>query len=194
MKMKNWLHNSLVLFTIIALSGLTACEPPNQNTSGTAQPYFDLKGFVQKQIAWLAKQQPAVKKQVRNGSKKSSKTLKIKDWEKELRMFANADINKSALIGTYEVSKNGNTIKYTAKDEKNSVKEMVVELGDNEKVATSVRITVGGDNALFASGTKLSFSCQREGNDYRLKTYTIDGFQKIIFSDKRPYFIQAEVL
>lgn len=194
MKMKNWLHNSLVLLTIITLSGLTACEPPNQTTNGNAQPYFDLKGFVQKQIAVLAKQQPSVKKQVRNDSKKATKTLKVKDWEKELRMFANADINKSALIGTYEVSKNGNTIKYTAKEEKNSVKEMVVELGENEKVATSVKITVGGDNALFASGTKLSFSCQKEGKDYRLKTYTIDGFQKIIFSGKRPYFIQAEVL
>ncbi|EAY28453.1 hypothetical protein M23134_04016 [Microscilla marina ATCC 23134] len=171
-----------------------ACENPNKTAAGTAQPYFDLKGFVQTQITWLNQQQPKVKKQVRNEGKLVTKTLAIKNWEKELRMFINADINKAALIGTYDIVKKGKIIKYTTKEEKNSVKEMTVELGNDKKVAKSVKIIVGNDNALFASGTKLIIQCQNKGNDYRITTYTIDGFQKIIMRDKRPYFIHAKVL
>ncbi|WP_299457287.1 hypothetical protein [uncultured Microscilla sp.] len=194
MKMKNWLHNSFLLCSIMTLCGLMACENPNKTVAGTAKPYFDLKGFVQTQITWLNQQQPQVKKQIRNESKLITKTLAIKNWEKELHMFINADINKAALIGTYDITKEGKTIKYTTKEGKNSVKEMIVELGNDKKVAKSVKITVGNDNVLFASGTKLSFQCQNKGNNYRITTYTIDGFQKIIMRDKRPYFIHAEVL
>lgn len=199
MKMKNWLHNSYLLWTISGLLCLMACENPNQTGTKASQTYFDLKGFVKKQIKNLDKLKPKVKKEILNNGKSVAKTLTIKSWEKELRMFVNADINKTALIGTYTITNTNKAgkevVKYTTKDSKNSVKEMVIELDDTKKVAKSITITVGSTNVLFASGTKLSFNCKKNpSGNYHITDYQIDGFQKIIAKDKRPYFIKATIL
>ena len=199
MKKKDCLHNSYLLWIISGLLCLIACENPNQTRARASQTYFDLRGFMEEQIKTLNKLQPKVKKEVLSNGKSVTKTLHVKNWDKELRMFANADINKTALIGTYTAVNTNEAgkklLKYTTKETKNPVKEMTVELGDTKKTAKSITITIGSNNVLFASGTKLSLNCKKvSSGKYRIVDYEINGFQKIIMKDKRPYSIKATIL
>ncbi len=124
-----------------------------------------------------------------------TKEVAIKNWEKELRMFVNSDINKTALIGTYNIQKMGNVVTYTSKESKNTVQSMKVELDASKKQAKSIVITTGNENLLFSSGTQLRLSCQKTANEqYTIAHYAIKGFQKIIMREKRPYEVEATVL
>ena len=114
-------------------------------------------------------------------------------------MFVNADINKTALIGTSSIQASSRAgallVKSTSKKGENSVKQMIIELDASKKFAKSNRITVGSNNVLFASGTTLNFECKKTNdNKYRIASYKIEGFQKIIMRDKRPYSIKATIL
>lgn len=198
--MKNsTIYRLLFWCTMILLLGLNACENPTETTNAS-KTYFDLRGFMQQQITTLNKIRPKVKKQVVNNGKTASKEVTIANWEKELRMFTNADLNKAALIGTYDIqnstSKVGNPlVKYTAKENSNAVQEMTIELDDSKKQAKSIAIRVGSDNLLFSSGTQLKLTCKKTSNNqYQITSYEIKGFQKIVMRDKRPYQIRAEIL
>ncbi|OJJ21145.1 hypothetical protein BKI52_11290 [marine bacterium AO1-C] len=179
---------------LVFILGLAACENPNQ-TNNASKTYFDLRGFMQTQITYLKKNNPKVKKTILNEGKPMTKDVTIKDWEKELRMFVNADINKAALIGTYTTKKNGNSVTYTSKESKNTVQSMTVALDDSKKQAKSIVIVAGNENLLFSSGTQLKLYCKKAVNDqYSIAGYEIKGFQKIIMREKRPYEIKVTVL
>ena len=179
---------------LMLVMGLAACENPNQ-TSNASKTYFDLRGFMQTQITYLKKNNPKVKKTILSQGKPITKEVAIKDWEKELRMFVNADINKTALIGTYTIKKAGNTVTYTSKESKNTVQSLTVEMDDSKKQAKSVIVVAGNENLLFSSGTQLKLYCNKTANNqYQITSYEIKGFQKIIMREKRPYEIKARVL
>jgi len=187
-------HKFILGALLLLVVGLAACENPNQTTNAS-KTYFDLRGFMQTQIAHLQKNNPKVKKIILSQGKPIAKEVTIKDWEKELRMFVNADINKTALIGTYTIKNTGNTVTYTSKENKNTVQSMTVELDDSKKQAKSVMVIAGNENLLFSSGTQLKLYCKKAANDqYQVTSYEIKGFQKIIMREKRPYEIKATVL
>lgn len=199
-QMNKYWYRLASFLLIVVFGGITACEDPRQTATNASKTYFDLRGFMQEQIAALNKLQPKVKKEILNAGKSSNKVVQVKNWERELRMFVNADINKAALIGTYQVKDSSSAgkqyVKYISKESKNVVKQMLVELDATKKQAKSIKIEIGSDNLLFASGTQLSFVCKQNPKDkqYRITHYQIDGFQKIIMRDKRPYFIKATIL
>lgn len=191
-------YRSIAIGLVLMVS-IMACENPNQTTNAS-KTYFDLRGFMQNQITNLTKTKPGVKKMVMNNGKSSTKNVSVKDWEKELRMFVNSDINKTALIGTYTIknyqgNNGGSFVKYTSKEDKNTVQSMTIELDASKKQAKSIMIITGNNNVLFSSGTQLHLTCKKDGNNqYRIASYSIKGFQKIIMREKRPYEIKAEIL
>lgn len=191
-------YKSIVVGLVLMIATL-ACENPNQTTNAS-KTYFDLRGFMQKQITNLSKTKPEVKKMVVNNGKSATKNVSVKDWEKELRMFVNSDINKTALIGTYTIKNykgdnGGNFVKYTSKEEKNTVQSMTIELDASKKQAKSIMVIAGNNNVLFSSGTQLHLTCKKNANNqYQIASYSIKGFQKIIMREKRPYEIKAEIL
>ncbi len=88
-----------------ALSGCNNRPAPAVSPTVAASAYFNLTGFVQKQVQQLTAAQPAVEKTVLSGpSTPETKVLNNINWNQELETFTQADINKPALRAAYTVT------------------------------------------------------------------------------------------
>ena len=93
-------------FIIILISiaiGLTSCEELANQTLPNDVVFFDLKKFMSQEITRLNKLKPKVNKTTRVNNNTETKDLKIENFESELKIFMEADINKLAWIDKYDV-------------------------------------------------------------------------------------------
>lgn len=156
--------------------------------------YFDVKGFLDSQVAELNRQQPVVEKQVRlrDGSLETTRVSKT-DWSKELQIFYQADINKPALRGAYAVEPvnqpNSSGTAYKRKpDIEASVRELVVtKAADRPEALTA---TIIQDNPLFYSEKKLQLQADSRG----LQCYSVEGIQKLVMFDTVRYTVRTRVV
>lgn len=177
---------------------LAACgseEPSGRTAPANRKPnYFDVKSFLDGQVADLNRRQPAVEKQVRlrNGKVETTRVMKT-DWGKELQIFYQADINKPALRGAYKVEQQGQPdaarIVYQANG---TAKAPVTRLAVATAAAQpqTVTATIKQDNALFYSEKKLLLLV-RNG---RIAEYQVDGLQKLVLFDTVRYSVRTRVL
>jgi hypothetical protein len=87
----------------LALS-LAACQ--QKEISKKQIEYVDLGGFFSAEAKRLNSQKPTLLKTVGINQKSEQKLLKKNiDWTKELSVFKEADINKPAFKGMYQMSK-----------------------------------------------------------------------------------------
>jgi hypothetical protein len=172
---------SLLICTTFCLSGCF------KTSTETDKAYFDLKGLIEVQIAQLSQQNPKVKKQVEMAGKKEELNECIKDWEKELKLFLDADLNKSILIGLYDIKEetkeNWTITHYLPKKSVDGVQEMQVWKAN--EVIEKVVIKTGKDNVLY--GTEKTLILELE--EGKLSQYTIQCSQKICVSSPDYYNI-----
>ncbi|HEY0895274.1 MAG TPA: hypothetical protein VGE15_01855, partial [Sphingobacteriaceae bacterium] len=116
----------LLIAVLFLLSG---CTGPDVNPKENQHNYFfDLKGYFTREAARLsAAQKPAMKEVIRNRSVER-RNMMI-DWETELALFRESDINKAAWKDSYRTSKSGNTTTYTATDEDLRTRKITLEKG-----------------------------------------------------------------
>jgi hypothetical protein len=180
---------------------LAACGPDNDVTRASQDArkplYFDLKGFLDQQTALLTQRRPAVEKQVslRDGRVETTRVGQV-DWGKELQIFYQADINKPALRGTYEVlggSAAADTVdmvrQYRRKPgAENSVDQLQVrETGTR---AGTIEAILTQDNPLFFSRKVLTLHYQNG----QLSAYKVQGVQKLVLFDTLRYSAAVRVL
>ena len=176
------LKNSFFLFlTLIFCFNLTAQESETKK-------YFDLKSFIEEQVESLEKSKPTVeKKTLHNTEKESKKTNKI-DWQKELRLFADADINKPILKQAYTVTENPQSIDYQAINTNLKVRNIHIEK-ENDLVK-KLTIHYKESNHLFEIEKKLSLDL----NKNNITNYQIEIIQEIIFKDKDHYQVSGKII
>jgi len=189
---------------VLGMVVLTACgsEDASVRTAPTNRKpdYFDVKGFLDRQVAGLSRRQPTVEKQVRlrNGTTETTRVAKT-DWSKELQIFYQADINKPALRGVYRVSALSSGVagraqaSYVRKPEaKATVETLTVTTSKDAPTAQveEIRAFVKQDNALFYSEKKLRLLC-KDGN---VTAYEVQGVQKLIMFDTVRYSVRTQVL
>ncbi|WP_375435266.1 hypothetical protein [uncultured Hymenobacter sp.] len=190
MRKGNWL-GVLLLFA--------ACEPGENATvrlvpANRKPNYFDIKGFLDSQVAKLNRQQPVVEKQVRlrDGRLETSRVTET-DWSKELQIFYQADINKPALRGAYKIEpvkqQEGSNTTYKMKPGSEvSVQELAVtKAADYPK---SITATIIQDNPLFYSEKKLQLQADSRG----LQSYSVEGIQKLVMFDTVRYTVRTRVV
>ena len=164
--------------------------------------YFDMKGFLDAQVAELSRQQPAVEKQVqlRDGRTETTRVSNV-DWAKELQIFYQADINKPALRGAYAASGAAPYSNAAGKaqetyvlkpDMEATVKSLQVDLlgGALTDQVEEIAAVVRQDNALFYSEKKLRLRC-RQG---QITDYEATGVQKLVLFDSVRYVMRVRVL
>lgn len=197
----------LCYLALVAL--LPACGSPGEDATVRANPanrkpgYFDVKQFLDAQVAELSRQQPAVEKQVqlRNGQTETTRVSKT-DWSKELQIFYQADINKPALRGAYSERVGAPYSNAAGK----SVYAYVRKPGVDATVESLTINTLGAagpkdqveeltavikqDNALFYSEKKVSM----RSNNNQLTEYEVRGVQKLAFFDTVRYSVRTRVL
>ncbi|OUJ76134.1 hypothetical protein [Hymenobacter crusticola] len=180
------------LFGLLALVG-TACDSSSGNNSQAAPArkplYFDLKGFLDAQASLLNRRNPVVVKlvQLRDGHEETAQVSHT-NWNKELQLFYQADINKAALRGTYTIeppipATDGlQQQTYRRKPGiENAVESMTVVSGPQG--IREVRARLSQDNALFFSRKELLL----RANNGVLNNYQVNGVQKLILFDTLRY-------
>ena len=120
-----------LLLTIAGCSG-----QGDQQTAGQNGSFYDLVGYFESEMERLNREQPDLTKTVEFDGRQERKQYDSLDFERELRVFANANINRAALRDKYVVDSLFNTgtagdtylekITYEAKEEK--VKTKLIEI------------------------------------------------------------------
>src|SRR5687768_4704381 len=105
MRYHTLLAGSILLF-------LFGCNAETDERQKNASPYFDLKGYFEKEANRLRKAGVIVNKTVGINGAHETKTLKITDWERELSSISNADINKTSWRGAFKVARSENRVTY----------------------------------------------------------------------------------
>lgn len=134
---------------------IAACQ--QKEISKKQIEYVDLGGFFSAEANRLNAQKPTFTKTVCLEGKKESKLLnKSIDWEKELSVFKDADINKPAFNGMYQISKLPNKTVYTALNKKNLVQRIEVDWNLAKK-PSGIRIFQLTKNMIYCAADTLSY-------------------------------------
>jgi hypothetical protein len=165
---------------------LSACnEEVRENQT---KRYFDLKGLIEKQIKILNTQKPVVEKLVIIADSSENQSVKTIDWAKELELFIQVDLNKPAFIQSYQVDSSSMGVKYTLKKtEQLPIKYLTISrLGED---GISIEALVNNENYLYETERHLKLSIKNN----EVTDYQIEGFQKIVFGDKKIFKINGKI-
>lgn len=158
---------------IIPLLLLAACSPPPATAPQTENRYFDLAGFIDKEVARLQELKPEVEKTVTLNGQSETKTISDIDWAQELQAFRDGDINKAAWRDSYNADStvvttlNGDStvVVYSARSEALPVQSIVAFFGGTTELV-EITIKRQSDNFLYTSKQTLKYSVDKE---YRLE-------------------------
>ena len=178
-----------ILVTIALLLSLfpVSCSRNVENDADDDH-YFDLEEYFDKEIDYLNAENPTVKKGVLLNDEKEHLDLKIDNWKKELRAFANSDINKPALVGKYDADTtmiNGHLSKivYIAKEEGLTTRRLEIQYDPNGTYADVIAIELSTSNILYNSKQELIYRHH--------KGYEISGQQSVRFLDTDLFSVEA---
>ena len=120
-----------------------------------AHTYFNLKGYIEQESGRLSRSNPTVHKTVMVNDSSESKEIKIQDWKKELSVFSDADMNRAAWKGLFQVKKSGEQEIYTSDHKKVPVKELVITRRNGQLYG--LQIFIRNSNTLYTSADTLSY-------------------------------------
>lgn len=145
---------NILAFAFLVLS-LASCQ--QKEISNKQLEYIDLQRFFSAEVRRLNARKPTFIKTVSLNGKKESKLLnKSIDWEKELSVFKEADINKPAFKGMYQIRTLPNKTIYTTLSKNASVKLIEIDFG-NTKKPIGIRIFQLTKNMIYQSTDTLSY-------------------------------------
>ncbi|MFA4871270.1 MAG: hypothetical protein WC623_23930 [Pedobacter sp.] len=168
----------LIPVILLVFSGCNPAEKSQKNDLS----YFDLKGYFEKEALRLNKRNPVFTKTVMVNKSSETKKIQIRDWEKELSVFSEADINRSAWKGLFHIEKNMEQEVYTSDDKKVPVKEVLITKR-GEKVQ-GIKILMRTNNMLYSSADTLSY--------YPDSLYQIKKKQEIRLLSEKNYIITGK--
>ncbi|MCX2451754.1 hypothetical protein OQX61_10830 [Pedobacter sp. PLR] len=147
------MRNNLLLCAFLLLC--FGCGDPAVTQQKEAHPYFDLKGYFAGEATRLSRGKPMIHKTVVVNDSTESKDLVIQDWPKELSIFSDADLNKSAWKGLFQVKKTDTLELYTSNNEKVPVKELKVIKRKGR--VYGLQVLIRNSNTLYTSSDTLSY-------------------------------------
>jgi hypothetical protein len=141
-----------LLWTFLFFGSCDSAAPEKQNA---VSPYFDMKGFMEKEVKRLNQLNPAIDKTVMVNNAGEHRKLKISDWQKELSAFTDADINKTAWEGLFTRNKTPTEDRYTSHEDKVPVKSLSVQY--RKGMIFKIQILNSNSNSLYTSNDTLSY-------------------------------------
>ena len=182
-------------FAFVSTLLISSCTNPAQQNQPNV--YYDVLGFVQRQIAELSVQRPLVNKAVAINEKKNQQTTRDINWSRELELFIQADINKPALRSSYEVGRPDSlTYQYRLKksEEHLAVRELTVQLDSLTHQPSRIEAILQTSNPLYSSERHLLLeSGSIAGHEWQVKHYKLSGFQKLPYFDKNDFLVEGSV-
>lgn len=191
------------LLWIGLLAWCAGCGPPTPEpgTAAGQALYFDVQGFLDRQIQLLNQEEPEVRKTVRDqqGGAETEIVRNI-NWERELELFREVDLNRPALRDYFTITRHTDpaTGHITERYERvpgayTNIQYLVVEL-DADRQLRQMEAATKQDNPLFYTQRQLQLSTGAVQGQPRLSQYRITGTQKLILTDSVHYTLEGEVL
>ncbi|KIA90842.1 hypothetical protein OC25_24505 [Pedobacter kyungheensis] len=171
------------LYIAVFALALLSCNQRKAAEANTGFLYFDIKGYFGKEISRMQKLNPTVQKTVSVNGEAEHKASRIADWEKELAIFVNADINKTSWRGSFKINQENGADVYTSDNKKIPVKKVVVEKSDAQ--INKVEIIIDNKNILFQTQDTLTY--------YPDSLYQIKKQQKIRLLNLKKYLIVGKL-
>ena len=164
------------LFILLLFSG---CSSSSDEHAQKQLYFFDIAGYF-KQQASLLSGKPVLKTVNKNGSGETKKVL-IKNWEQELQLFADADINKAAWKNSYKKDSTASVLLYTAEDPELKVRSIKITFKNQQP--KEIVIHTQSTNLLYHTTEKLIFIPD--------SLYQISKHQKVILLGSNNYEISG---
>lgn len=154
---------------------LVACT--KASTDERTTKYYDTKSFVERTIKELNQSKPQVEKTWIYQTKEETKSINDIDWDKELKSFIDADINKSSFVTSYDSAKSENSVRYFLKTAENlPVKEIYIVF-DSSGNPTEISSKEKSENYYFKTASEIQLNL-KEG---KLAEYNIKSVQKLLW-------------
>ncbi len=173
----------------IALLAFAGCSDTPVDVKLSEQLYFDLKGYFDSEVQRLAKFQK-VKKTATVDGQQEERTIDSLNFEEELKIFSNADINRAAWSDKYEIDSVFNQqqqlvqLNYTSKDEDLRTKKISIDFEAN---AVS-KVFIENSTSSAVADTKQLLTYEPEVG------YTIESHQKVSFTDDNTFLVEVRFL
>lgn len=185
------------LIYVLAIALLTAaCEQPVPRTD-SAEGFYDVSAYLQKQKDYLQRTKPVLTKKVQTGDH-PTETVKVTDtdWTDELAIFEEADLRKPSLREYYTrqekpLLNGGITIRYDKLEDAESPIEYLYLQLTPERTLQHLETSFIEKNPLFYSRRKATLLVDSVSGN--ISSYSIAGIQKMIFGDSLRYTIQADL-
>jgi len=169
----------LFLFILFCLG---ACNPAPKQKQVNTLTYFDLKGYIAKEAARLNQSNTEIDKSVIVNNSSEQKEVKIADWSKELSVFSDADINKSAWQGLFKATINKESKTYISDQEKVPVKSLRIQYRNGKLYG--IEILIKTENLLYTSNDTLTY--------FPDSLYQVKKVQHIKMLDKKNYQVTGK--
>ena len=183
---------SLCLLSALIFSRCTDVSQQNQSPV-----YYDVSGFVKRQITELSVRKPLVRKAVLINKERNQQATRAINWTRELELFTQADINKPALRSSYQISRPDSlTYRYTLKESEKqlTVRSLLVQLDSVSRQPLRIEAVLQTQNALYSSERHLLLeSGPTAGHQWRVKHYKLTGFQQLPFFAKNNFLVEGKL-
>ncbi len=147
---------------LLLLAALAGCQPVAETTEEKDSEllFFDLKGYMQQEIKRLEQAQPNVNKTVAINDKTETKELSGLNYNRELEIFINADINRQDWFDKYRADSTFQdnqltAIQYTALAE--TLRTRLLKLDFQNGAISKIYIENGGKNMAAGSAQQLTY-------------------------------------
>lgn len=167
-------------FIYIIAAFLISCS--NNQKAFDDKVYFNIKSFFESEAKRLQVQKKAIRKTVEQNHQSETKQVTITDWQNELNLFIESDINKPSWKDSYTVNQNGSTLTYLAKEEKLKTRKIVIQKSADGKVR-SILIRNKVKNYLYSSEEELTYHTD--------SSYQITKKQSVIFIGDNTFKVEG---
>jgi len=169
------------LCLMILMSCQNQVEPQNQKVE-----YFDMKGFIEEEIAAFKAQNLALKKIMQTENTIDTLIINQPDWLSELQILSSCNINKPTLYGTYQVDTIGKTVHYQSTVKKNKVQSCLLNFEEADlKTIMKIEITNQKENFINRSSEIIVYIPK--------KSYSIEIQQNVISAEGSSFKLFGEI-
>ena len=171
---------------------ISSCDSPVEQKQ--APVYYDVLGFVKAQIDDLSSRKPTVNKVVGINDKQNQENISAINWNRELELFTQADINKPALQNSYQIARPDSlTYLYTLKnpEEQLTVRSLRVQLDSISQKPRRIEAVLQTNNPLYSSERNLLLESGPLGSQWHIHHYKLSGYQKLPYFDKNEFLVEG---
>lgn len=157
------------IFPLLLLAGCQSTSQPKTNPL-----YWDAPGFFLNQMESLGKEAPAWEKIVRVEESREVKNLTTVAWDKELALFQEVDLNKTAYAGNIAETTTDSTTQYLVLEKNLPIRALKI-IWESPQRPAQIDVTWHSENALYLTDRTLRATFSQG----KLVGYTVQTYQKI---------------